>query len=156
MHECFRKVFEESTCDVRRCSSLLSFYIPGILRWGVSSKGAAVVRLDFFSMRNMLLFSPSRIHNRGADAIGRYFVLFNREADVIRRYHIFVKTVSLILVDDFTSTLFVGFFPSRSYCLAFDWEINAGMDIERFGIGIAVLSCLFLMMEFRTAVLPWQ
>ena len=27
--------------------------------------------------------------------------------------------------------LFGGFFPSRSYCLDLEWEINAGMEIER-------------------------
>ena len=51
-----------------------------------------------------------------------------------------MKTVLLILFEGFTSILlFVEFFPPRRYCLALDWEINAGMDIERFGIGIAVL-----------------
>ena len=41
---------------------------------------------------------------------------------------------------DFTNILlFVGVFPSRGYCVALDWEIDAGMEIERFGIGIAVL-----------------
>ena len=35
--------------------------------------------------------------------------------------------------------LFGGFFPSRSYCLALDWEIEAGMEIEIIGTGIAVL-----------------
>ena len=96
------------------------------------------------------------LHNRTADFIGRY-VLFDREADVIGRYSIFVKTVLLTLVEDFSSiSLFVEFCPSRSYCLALDWEINAGMEIERFGIGIAVLPWQFFMMEFGTAVLPWQ
>ena len=103
----------------------------------------------------MLLLCPWRVHNRGADAIGRYDVLFNREADVIGRYYILVETVLLILVEDFTSILlFVGFFPSRSYCLALDWEINAGMEIERFGIGVAVLPWRFCMTEFGTAVVP--
>ena len=54
----------------------------------------------------------------------------------------FVKTVLLISVEDFTSILlFVEFFPSRSYCLNLDWEIDAGMEIEIVGIGIAVLPC---------------
>ena len=54
----------------------------------------------------------------------------------------FVKTVLLISVEDFTSILlFVEFFPSRSYCLDLDWEIDAGMEIEIVGIGIAVLPC---------------
>ena len=55
-------------------------------------------------------------------------------------FYYFVKTVLLILVEGFTGILlFVGFFPSRSYCLAFDWGIIAGKDTERLGIGIAVL-----------------
>ena len=66
--------------------------------------------------------------------------MHNRRADVIGRYAIFVKTVLLISVEDFTSRLLlVGCFRSRSYCLALDWEMNAGMEIEIFGIGIAVL-----------------
>ena len=66
--------------------------------------------------------------------------MFNKEADAIGRYYIFVKTVLLVLVEDFTSMLlFVGFSPSRSYRLALDWEINAGMEIERFGVRFAVL-----------------
>ena len=78
-------------------------------------------------------------------------------ADVIGRYAIFVKTVLLILVEDFTSILlFVGSFPSRSYCPALDWEINAGMEIETLCIGIAVLRWQLFMMEFGTAVLPRQ
>ena len=115
---------------------MLSFYTS----IGVSSRGAALVRFDLFSMRKMLLLCPWRVHNRGADAIGRYDVLFNREADVIGRYYILVETVLLILVEDFTSILlFVGFFPSRSYCLALDWESDVGMEIEIIGNGIAVL-----------------
>ena len=58
--------------------------------WRVSSRGAAEVRFDLCSMRKMLLFYPWRVHSRGADVIGQY-VLFNREADVIRRYYIFVN-----------------------------------------------------------------
>ena len=108
----------------------------------MSSRGAAIVRFHLLSMRKMFLFCPWRVHNccyRGADVIGRY-ILFDREADVIGRYYIFVKTVSRILAEDFTVILFfVGFFPSGNYCLALDWEINAGMEIERFVIGIAVL-----------------
>ena len=67
----------------------------------MSSRGAALVRFDLFSMRKMLLLCPWRVHNRGADAIGRYDVLFNREADVFRGYDIFVKTVVLILFESY-------------------------------------------------------
>ena len=50
---------------------------------------------------------------------GVIIFLYNSGADVIGRYAIFVKTVLLILAEDFTSILlFVGFFPSRSFCLA--------------------------------------
>ena len=36
-----------------------------------------------------------------------------------------VKTVLLILFEGFTSILlFVGFFPSRIYCFALDWEME--------------------------------
>ena len=53
-----------------------------------------------------------------------------------------MKTVLRISLEDFTSILlFVEFFPSRSYCLDLDWEIDAGMEIEIVGIGIAVLPC---------------
>ena len=52
--------------------------------------------------------------------------------------------------------LCVGFFSSRSYGLALDWEIDAGMEVERFGIGITVLSWSSFMTEFGIAVLPWQ
>ena len=79
--------------------------------------------------------------------------MHNRRADVIGRYAIFVKTVLLISVEDFTSRLLlVGCFRSRSYCLALDWEMNAGMEIEIFGIGIAVLPKAILH-EVGTAVL---
>ena len=51
-----------------------------------------------------------------------------------------MKTVLLALFEGFTSILLlVGFFPSRSYCLALDWEIDAGVEIEVIGIEIAVL-----------------
>ena len=64
----------------------------------------------------------------------------NTGADVVGRCSIFVKTVLLILFEGFTSILLlVGFFPSRSYCLALDWEIDAGVEIEVIGIEIAVL-----------------
>ena len=44
------------------------------------------------------------------------------------------------MVEDFTSILlFVGFFPSHSYYLALDWEIDAGMEIGIIGTGFAVL-----------------
>ena len=68
--------------------------------------------------------------------------------------------------------LFGGFFPSRSYCLDLDWEINAGMEIEIFGIiEIAVLPCRLFRMKFEMCgfaleteslwhlgctVFPWQ
>ena len=69
--------------------------------------------------------------------------------------YFFVKTVLLILVEDFSCILlFVGFFPSRGYCHASDWEINAGMEIEGFGTGIAVLHSQFFMTEFGTAIFP--
>ena len=56
---------------------------------------------------------------------GGVIFLYNRGGDVIGPYAIVVKTVLLILVEDFTRILlFVGFFPSRSYCLALDWDIN--------------------------------
>ena len=82
-----------------------------------------------------------------------------------------VKTVLLILVEHFTNILFfVGFFPSRSYCIAWDWEIKAGMEIERFGVRIAVFALeiafdgiwdcrstwQWYMMELGIAVLPGQ
>ena len=102
------------------------------------------------------MFCSLRVHNRGADVIGRCDILYNRGGHVIGRYYIFVKTVLLILFEGFASILlFVGFFPSRSYRLALDWEINAGMEIERFGIGIAVLPLQFFITELGTAVLPW-
>ena len=93
----------------------------------MSSRGAAIVRFNLLSMRKMFLFCPWRVHNRGADVVGRYAI--------------FVKRVLLILFEGFTSTLlFVAFFPSRNFCLALDWEINAGREIERFGIWIDVLA----------------
>ena len=55
-------------------------------------------------------------------------------------FYYFVKTVLLILVEGFTGILlFVGFFPSHSYYLALDWEIDAGMEIGIIGTGVAVL-----------------
>ena len=43
----------------------------------------------------------------------------------------------LILFEGFADILlFAGFFVSRSHCLAFAWEIDAGMEIERFDVGI--------------------
>ena len=45
----------------------------------------------------------------------------------------------LIWFGDFTSIfLFVEVFLSRSYCVALDREIDAGLEIERFRIGIVV------------------
>ena len=46
-----------------------------ILPWGVSSRGAAVLRFGLCSMRQVLLFCLSRVHNRGSDVIGRYYIL---------------------------------------------------------------------------------
>ena len=49
-------------------------------------------------MRDVMLFCPSGVQNRGGDAIGRY--------------DIYVKKVLLILFEGFTNMLtFVGFFP---------------------------------------------
>ena len=68
-----------------------------------------------------------------------------------------MKTVLLVLFEGFTSILLlVGFFPSRSYCLALDWEIDAGVEIEVIGIEIAVLPWQFFMTEFGTVALSWQ
>ena len=114
-----------------------------ILPRGVSSRGAAMIRLEMSYIRDVLLFCSSRVHNRGADVIGRY--------------GFYVKTVLLILFEGFTSILtFVGFSPSRNYCLAIVQEIYTGIQIERFGIRIAVLRWQFLRLEFGIAVLPWQ
>ena len=89
-------------------------------------RGAVVVLFGLCFMRKVLLFCSWRVHSRGGDVLGRYYVS--------------VKTVLLIWFGDVTSILLlVGVFPSRSYCVALDWEIDAGMEIERFGIGIAVL-----------------
>ena len=51
-------------------------------------------------MGDALLFCSSRVHNRGANAIGQY--------------DIYVKTVLLILFEGFTNMLkFVGFFSLK-------------------------------------------
>ena len=64
-----------------------------------------------------------------------------------------VKTVLLILFEGFTSILlFVGFFPSRIYCFALDWEMERRL---RLGIGIVVLPWEFFRTELGIAVLPW-
>ena len=78
-------------------------------------------------IRDVLLFWCSRVHERGADAIGRY--------------DIYVKTVLSIWFEGFTNIpTFVGYFPSHSYCLDIFLEVYTGIETERFGIG----------------VLPWQ
>ena len=92
----------------------------------MSCRGAAIVVFSWCFMRKMLLFCSSRVHSKGGDVLGRCYIS--------------MKTVFLIWFGDFTRILlFVGVFPSRSYCVALDWEIDAGMEIERFGVGIAVL-----------------
>ena len=69
--------------------------------------------------------------------------LYNRGADVIGWYAIFVKTVLLVLVEGFTSIGFFDvFFLFRSSCLALDWEIDAG--IERYWdcrFTLAIMRC---------------
>lgn len=83
------------------CGLLSSCILPR----GVSSGGAAMIRFEVLYIRDVLLLCSYRVHNRGAEVIGRY--------------GIYVKTVLLILFEGFTSILtFVGFSPSRSYCLA--------------------------------------
>ena len=47
------------------------------------------------------------------------------------RYDMFVKTVLVYFVRRFYQrSLLCWVFPSRSYCLAFVWEIDAEMEIE--------------------------
>ena len=96
-----------------------------MLPWGVSCRGPAIVLFGLCFVRTVLLFCPWRVHSRGGVVNGRYYVS--------------VKTVLLIWFGDFTSIfLFVEVFLSRSYCVALDREIDAGLEIERFRIGIAV------------------
>ena len=73
------------------------------------------------------------------DALVLLFESTQQGGDVLGRCYISMKTVFLIWFGDFTSILlFVGVFPSRSYCVALDREIDAGLEIERFRIGIVV------------------
>lgn len=61
-----------------------------------------------------------------------------------------MKTVLLIWFDGLS---FVGSFPSRSYSLAFFWEIDTEADFERCCIEIAVFPWRLCMTEFRIVVL---
>ena len=55
----------------------------------MNSRGDIIVRFEKSYVRDVLLFCSSRVHNRGADAIGRYAI--------------YLKTVFLILFEGFTN-----------------------------------------------------
>ena len=102
-----------------------------ILPWGVSSMGVDInFYLVCFSMRKVLLFCSYRVLQTGGPMLWSGMI-----------YLVFVKMVLLILCEGFTSILLcVGFFPSCSYCLPLVWEIDTGMEIERFDTEIAVFT----------------
>ena len=120
-------------------SDAVVFALLYVLPRGVSIRVAAIVRFGLVSTRKVLLFSW-RVHSRGPDIIGWYNIFVQQGGRSHRAVCDFVKVVSLIMVEDFTSILlFVGIYPSRPYYLALDWEIDAGMEIGIIGTGFAVL-----------------